>query len=263
MQPLDRLDPARLRALRGVAFDIDDTLTDGGRLGAPAFEALWHLAGAGLALLALTGRPLGWADAFAATWPVLGVVGENGAGWSYRHGGALVTGYRDPAPVRESQQRTLRRIAAKVEQRLPGVRTASDQAARRCDLAFDVGEATRQPPAVVRELAALIEGDGARATVSSVHCHAVPGDWTKASGACGALAETLGLSPKDAGDTFLFVGDSGNDAAAFAFFRTTVGVANVQDHLDALPTPPAFVTASPRGQGFVELAGRILQARRG
>ncbi|MCC6875768.1 MAG: hypothetical protein IT378_15785 [Sandaracinaceae bacterium] len=64
-------------------------------------------------------------------------------------------------------------------------------------------------------------------------------------------------------ERWLFVGDSGNDAAAFAFFSLSVGVANVREHLARLPVPPAYVTERERGAGFAELAARIGEARRG
>ena len=44
--------------------------------------------------------------------------------------------------------------------------------------------------------------------------------------------------------------------------RIEVGVANVAAFLDRLPTPPAYVTEGEAGAGFVELANRVLAARR-
>ncbi len=48
-----------------------------------------------------------------------------------------------------------------------------------------------------------------------------------------------------------------DDAAAFARFPLSVGVANVREHLPRLPVAPAFVTEADRGRGFAEL-GRLL-----
>jgi hypothetical protein len=56
-----------------------------------------------------------------------------------------------------------------------------------------------------------------------------------------------------------FVGDSPNDSACFAAFRTTFGVANVRDYVCRLTVPPRFVTLADRGAGFAELA-RALRA---
>ncbi len=256
MRPLE---PAALAGIRGVAFDIDDTLTTHGRLTGAAYAALERLASAGVRLAAVTGRPLGWADAFAASWPIELAVGENGAGWARREGSSLALGYFDDAPTRAAQRARLEAFEAHVRARMPELRLASDQPARRCDLAFDVGEAERLAPESIAALVAEIERADLRATVSSVHAHAVPGAWDKAAGLVRALGEPAARVQAE----WLFIGDSGNDAAAFSFFARTVGVANVREHLARLPDPPRWVTEGARGEGFAELADAVLEAQGG
>jgi len=256
MIPLSKAD---LRGVDGVAFDVDDTLTTHGVLSAEAYGSLTALHRAGVRLMAVTGRPLGWADAMAATWPIDAAVGENGAGWSWRQGPALRTAYADDPVTRQEQRDVLSAIRRSVRSRMPHVKEAGDQPGRRCDLAFDVAESERLPDPDIESLVALIEEHGATATVSSVHAHAVPGDWDKARGLTGASSDALG-SPLDA-SRWVFVGDSGNDAAAFAHFDRSVGVANVIDQLHRISQPPRWVTDAERGQGFTELAEAILRAR--
>ena len=65
--------------IRGVFFDIDDTVTTDGRLEGSAYLAIEKLHQAGLLTIPITGRPAGWCDMIARFWPVDGVVGENGA----------------------------------------------------------------------------------------------------------------------------------------------------------------------------------------
>lgn len=250
---------ASLAGIDGLAFDVDDTLTTRGALSPDAYDALARLAAAGVRLVALTGRPLGWADAMASMWPITAAVGENGAGWAWREGHALRIGYADDPVTRAEQRDVLAAIRREVHERLPAIREACDQPARRCDLAFDVGESERPSAADVGALVAIIEAHGARALVSSVHAHAVPGRWDKARGAAGAVRDALG-EPLDPA-RWLFVGDSPNDEAAFAFFTHTVGVANVREHLGALRVAPAWVTDAERGAGFVEVAEALLRAR--
>ena len=60
---------------------------------------------------------------------------------------------------------------------------------------------------------------------------------------------------------YAFVGDSGNDAACFAAFRTTFGVANVRASLGRLSVPPRYVASRAMGEGFAEIAAAILSAR--
>jgi len=267
MEPLRAIPDPTLRRLRGVAFDVDDTVTRDGILEEPAFAALWRLREAGLRLVAVTGRPLGWTDVLARQWPVDLAVGENGAGWAWRDAstGAFRTGYfqRDPA-VRAADRERLGRLREEVTRQLPGVSVADDQDARRCDLAFDVGEHHRSPPAERDALVDLIRSRGFRATVSSVHAHAMPGDWDKARGIVAAILGVLGVDLGDPGNVagWAYVGDSPNDAAAFDHFPLSIGVANVRDHDPArLGTPPRFVTSADRGRGFAELAATILAAR--
>ena len=60
---------------------------------------------------------------------------------------------------------------------------------------------------------------------------------------------------------WLFVGDSGNDAAAFAWFSHTAAVANVTRFLDRLPVPPVYVASAECGAGFAEIAQVLLEKR--
>ncbi len=258
MRPLVELDAQHVD---GVVFDVDDTVTRAGVLEREAFEALWALRERGLAAIAVTGRPLGWSDALASTWPVAAAVGENGAGWALRRGPTIETGSFDPPAARVAQAALLECVLTRVRSSLPEVSLATDQPARRADLAFDVGERAKLDPVTIAALVEIIEAEGARSLVSSVHAHAIPGDWDKASGVVRAAA-ALGIDAERLRARFVFVGDSGNDAAAFAFFARTVGVSNVAAHLARLPVPPGFVTPSDRGRGFAEVVGHLLAGTR-
>ena len=261
MLPIRSLSPAIAKSLRGICFDIDDTVTRHGRLESSAYQALFALREAGLKLLAITGRPLGFAEVIARMWPVDAAVGENGGGFVARHGAGLRFGYWDDAATRLAQATQLSILRARVARELPHVNVSSDGWARRCDLAFDVGEEVQLPGADVDRLVAIIESEGARATVSSVHAHAQLGQHDKAKGAALAARELWQLAPETLRDSFLFVGDSGNDAAAFAWFTHTAGVANVTRFLDRLPVPPRYVARAECGAGFTEIAQTVLELR--
>jgi len=247
--------------LRGLVFDIDDTVTRNGVLEPSAYAAMHQLAASGLELIAVTGRPLGWVDVIARQWPVRLAIGENGAGWSWVEGDRFREGYFCSEQERAQQSRLLDAIRREVARVMPHVQVSSDDRARRCDLAFDVGELVSLPRADIDKLVSIIEDFGASSSVSTVHAHAAPGPWNKASGVARALAETMGVDLDSELDRWVFVGDSGNDAEAFAYFPKSVGVANVRAHLDRLPTPPRYVTDAERGEGFAELAGRLMVSR--
>ena len=63
----------------GVFTDIDDTLTTEGAITSDALQALADLKLAGLHVVPITGRPVGWSEPFAQSWPVDAIVAENGA----------------------------------------------------------------------------------------------------------------------------------------------------------------------------------------
>jgi HAD superfamily hydrolase (TIGR01484 family) len=262
VKPIRELTSERVRGLRGVCFDIDDTVTTHGVLDVAAYAALAELRAQGLMLIAVTGRPLGFAEIVARTWCVDAAVGENGAGYIARRPQGMKFGYWDDEATRLEQSVRLGEIRQRVARELPHVRLSSDSWARRCDLAFDVNEEAQLASEDVDALVHIIEGAGANASVSSVHAHAQLGDHDKARGVVRAAQELFDLEADQVQNGFLFVGDSGNDAAAFAWFGVTVGVANVRDFLPRLPVHPEFVTEAARGGGFAELAHVLLELRR-
>ena len=88
MKPILQLrKPGRIR---GLLFDVDETLTTAGKLTAGAYAAMERLKRAGKLVVPITGRPAGWCDHIARMWPVDAVVGENGAFYFGFFGGKLV-----------------------------------------------------------------------------------------------------------------------------------------------------------------------------
>ncbi len=59
------------------------------------------------------------------------------------------------------------------------------------------------------------------------------------------------------------MGDSPNDAPMFAFFRNACGVSSVRRFAGRLEAEPGYVTEGGGGRGFIEVADRLLAARRG
>lgn len=255
MNPLDDM---LLGPVEGVVFDVDDTVTRDGRLEVVALDALYRLRVMGLRTIALTGRPLGWADMIATTWPVDLAIGENGAGWTWREGRALREGYFDPEAVRDEQRVRLEAVRALVRERFPRIRESYDTRARRCDIAFDIGESVDISPSEICALRECIESMGMQTALSSVHLHAIAGEWDKAKGCVRAFESMWELDPDEVRSRYVFIGDSGNDAPAFAYFENTIGVANVREHLDALPVAPRWVTSLDRGRGFEQAVTAIL-----
>lgn len=263
MKPLSALAESEARAVSGVLFDLDDTLLDHGRLPAAAYDSLFRLQRAGLRLVAVTGRPAGWGEVLARQWPVDGVVTENGAIAYSRQGDALVPWDR----AGEAERRARRVRLASVYETLRGefaeARLSDDTHARQSDIALDIGERQSVPPDIIARLEARAHELSVRTLVSSVHLHLTLDHFDKASGTVAFLADRFGDDPTAALRAYAYVGDSGNDAACFFAFATSIGVANVHASLARISVPPRFVTTLPRSAGFVEMAERFIALRGG
>ncbi len=267
MRPLDALDAGEARRLAGVVFDLDDTLLDHGALGEAAYASLFRLREAGLRLIACTGRPAGWGEVLARQWPIDAVVVENGAVAFVVEASGAGTGRRlavvDPlAPAeRRSRRGALLALAGEILDRFPGTALADDNDARRTDVTLDIGEHRRVEADVIRAIMAMARGRGVRTLVSSIHLHLTLETDDKASGTVRLLVEHFGEDATGARFRHAFVGDSANDAAAFAAFALTFGVRNVQGHLHGLTVPPRYLAPAPMGAGFAAVAGRICALR--
>ncbi len=262
MTPLAALPADAARGLTGLLFDLDDTVLTHGVLTKGAYDALWRLHESGLRLVAVTGRPSGWGEVIARQWPIDGAVTENGAVSAVREGHAIRVIVDGSDAEVQARRARLDALVALLTAALPAVRLADDNHARRSDVTWDIGENDRQPPEVIAELTRLIREAGARSTRSSVHVHATFERDDKASGAMRFVHARFGDDVGAALHRWGFVGDSGNDAACFAAFTHTFGVANVKAYARSLSVPPRWITPSERGAGFVELADALLTLRR-
>lgn len=276
MLPLAEWPQGARRAVTGVFTDIDDTLTTHGAITPDALQALADLKAAGLTVIAITGRPIGWCEPFmagehGAPWPVDAMVAENGAV-------AFISSERglQPAPVmykplsklyqhdaatRAANQTRMQQIAARIMFEVPGVFLTRDSVGRETDLAFDYNEFTRQPQQTVQKVLAALQREGMHTTVSSIHIHGCFGNFNKWQGAQWIVRELFQRDLAQELDRWVFVGDSGNDQAMFEHFTQSVGVANIRRFESELTHLPHYVAPSERGAGFAEVARAILEAR--
>jgi HAD superfamily hydrolase (TIGR01484 family) len=264
MTPLAELPCDAVRALRGVFCDIDETLTTDGALTAEAYAALERLHHAGLIVVPITGRPAGWCDHIARMWPVDAVVGENGALYfAYdRDARKLVKRFRDDDATRAAHRARLGAVRDRILAEVPGTALASDQGYREADLAIDYCEdVPRLPDAAVDRIVAIMREAGMTAKISSIHVNGWFGVYDKLGMTRALAQERFGLDLDAERGRFVFVGDSPNDAPMFAYFPSSVGVANVRTFAARLEHAPAYVTRAASGAGFVELADFVLRAR--
>ena len=258
--PLADLPGPLLRAVRGVLTDIDDTLTRDGAIEPAALAALHRLRAEGLPAIAITGRPAGWSEPFAAAWPVAAIVAENGGVMLRAAAGGIALEYAQDAATRAANLDRLRACASAIVASVPGARPAADSAGRLTDIAIDHGEFARLDAARIGEVVAVMRAHGLNATVSSIHVNGWIGDHTKWSGAQWAVLRCTGapLAPAD----WVYVGDSTNDQPMFEQIPLSVAVANIEPFLPQLAMRPAYVTRAERGAGFAEVVDALLAARR-
>ena len=252
---------AALRDVCGVFTDIDDTLTRDGAIEAQALAALNRLAAAGVPVVAITGRPLGWCQPFAAAWPVAAIVAENGAVALVRLGHRTLTEFVQNPAVRETNALRLQQVAARVLRDVPGSTLAQDSAGRATDIAIDHSEFAHLGQAQIDQVLAILRSEGMVATVSSIHVNGWFGDHSKLTAAHWMLQRLFGRRLSDEIDRWVYVGDSTNDQLMFGAFALSVGVANLRRFADRLQCWPAYITQGERGAGFAEVAARLLQAR--
>ena len=270
MRPVSTWPLAERQALQGVFTDIDDTLTTHGQITPDALQALADLQAAGLRVIAITGRPIGWCERFVhpapgqGPWPVDAVVAENGAvAWVPEPAGAtrrFHKVYQQDAALRARNRARMRAVAARIAREVPGAEITQDSAGRETELAIDHAEFAQLTPAQIAQVVALMQAEGMHTTVSSIHTHGCFGLFNKWRGACWVTQLLLGRSLPDALAQWVFVGDSGNDVAMFQHFAHSVGVANIRQLAAGLSHRPRYITQQERGAGFAEAAALILAA---
>lgn len=261
-RPVSSLTREDLADLKGVFCDIDDTLTWEGRLIPAAFQALAELQKAGLRVVPITGRPAGWVDLIARSWPVDGCVGENGGLWFYMNNGKLIERFVQPLPTRLENRRRLDMLADQIVGKVPGCALASDQPYRALDLAIDFAEdVPLMTDSEIDQIVAAFDEIGATCKVSSIHVNGWFGEFNKLEGCRGLVRDLWGEDLEKDKDKYLYFGDSANDEPMFEFFTKSIGVANVATFLPRLKSPPKLITKGNGGYGFREAIEIVLELR--
>lgn len=260
------------RLITGVFTDIDDTLTTEGAITPDALQALGDLKAAGFHVIPITGRPVGWSEPFAQSWPVDAIVAENGAV-------ALISSqirlqpissgreqlskrYQQDESTRLANYARMQQVAARVVREVPGAVISQDSPGRETDIAIDHSEFVHLPPAAIAQAVQIMQSEGMNATVSSIHINGWFGAHNKLAGARWIVRELFGRDLDAEMANWVYVGDSTNDQLMFEAFPHSVGVANIRRFEAELSHKPRYITDGERGAGFAEVAAALLAARR-
>lgn len=282
MLPLASWPLAERQKIIGVFTDIDDTLTTHQAITADALQALSDLKAAGLAVIPITGRPVGWCQPHAlgdsarglSAWAVDAMVAENG-GVAYVPENSDENGlqsihnkrpqlhkiYHSEATTRTTNYVRMQQVAQTIVSQVPGSALSTDHAGRETDIAIDYNEVALLPPDKVAQVVALFQAHGMHATVSSIHINGWFGSHNKLEAARWMTRTLFGRTLDDEIDRWVYVGDSTNDQLMFQHFPHSVGVANINRFAAQLQHWPRYVTQSERGAGFAEVAQALLAAR--
>ena len=269
MQPLAQWPQLDRQRVIGVLTDIDDTLTTDGAITPDALQALHDLKAAGLHVVAITGRPVGWSEEFAMTWPVDAIVAENGAvalQKTYQNGpqskylllNKLSKSYQQPSDIRAANYARMQRVLVRIEREVPGAQRSTDSPGRETDIAIDHSEFTHLAPDRIEQVVQIMQSEGMQATVSSIHINAWYGDHNKLHGARWIVRQLFDRDLDAEIDRWAYIGDSTNDQVMFEAFAHSVGVANIARFTAQLKHLPSYITQGERGAGFAQFSAALL-----
>ena len=269
MLPLRQFPLAQRCRIIGVFTDIDDTLTTEAAITADALQALYDLKAAGLHVIPITGRPVGWSEPFAVSWPVDCILAENGSAALFNPQKCqkplsnmreqLSKSYQTDTHQRAMNFARMQQVLARIERDIAGAQRTTDSAGRETDIAIDHSEFTHLPPERIAQVVQIMQSEGMNATVSSIHINGWYGTHNKLQGAHWIVRELWGRNLDAELDQWVYVGDSTNDQLMFEAFAHSVGVANIARFLPELEHKPRYITLAERGAGFAEFARFLLR----
>jgi HAD superfamily hydrolase (TIGR01484 family) len=257
-----------------VFTDIDDTLTTDGAITPDALQALHDLKAAEFTVIAITGRPVGWSEAFAAAWPVDAIVAENGsvalsqarflnqiASKSLQNNDSLLSKtYQLDATTREINYSRMQQVLTRIEREVQGAKRSTDSPGRETDIAIDHSEFTQLPQESIVRVVKIMQSEGLQATVSSIHINGWIGSHNKLQGAHWIVRELFGRDLEQEMHRWAYVGDSTNDQLMFEAFESSIGVANIARFLPDLLHKPQYLCDQERGAGFAQVAQLLISS---
>jgi len=251
----------KIKELKYLFTDIDDTLTEGGKLHDDAYTAMWKLYRKGVKVIPVTGRPAGWCELILRTWPVEAVIGENGGFYfSFNKDKKVHREFFMSNKEQNENRKKLDLVKDEVLTNVKGSDVASDQFCRLMDLAIDFKEDVPElEKDDIHRIVEIFKKHGAQAKVSSIHVNGWFGDYNKSKMVRYFCKTHLNKEFSDINKNSIFIGDSPNDEENFGLFENSVAVKNIDEFLNDMNTEPKFITNLEGGKGFVEMVKELVK----
>ena len=227
MRPVSQSGDA-FRSVTTLVSDVDDTITSDGRLLPCALEAMYRLERAGVRIVLLTGGSAGWSDVYIRQWPVSCVIAESGAVCLTKDERGQIV-YRTNPVIRPEEIKKREAFLSSLDKE----KLSSDQYARLHDIAVDLSKCTG---CELEKIKGEALENGAFMAQSSIHLN-------------------IWFSPRSG---MAYIGDSLPDEPMFASFPLSAGTKRVADNQKSFSHLPSYVCSFYGGEGFAELADRIL-----
>lgn len=255
---IDNVKNEELQDIRFVLTDMDETLTYQGRLQARTYESLERLQNAGIHVIPVTAASAGWADQMARMWPVEGVIAENGGLFLTRntsnHGVDRHYWHGDEFL---KNRKELGKILRMIQHRQPWLEVSDDQDFRLTSIAFKLPVVHEQTQQLVDEL----QKQGCGYTINNLWVLGWLGQYDKLIMSRSILNRFYALEESDEQASVFYSGDSLNDAPMFKFYKKSLGMSTINNVLKVMPALPSWISKFPGGEGFVDGAVRILNAK--
>ena len=246
--------------------DLDDTISTHGLLTDSVYQSLWALNKAGVKVIVVTGACVGWCDHLARSWPITGVIGENGAFYFSREGdvadhGKLQRQYWSSLEQLQQEQQSL---LGKFTDHFDDFESylTHDQHYRLAEVAVNVSQDLTQPD-LARKAKVLdfCQQENISHSVSSIHINTWVSDNSKRQMCERVVQGFFGKSLNELTDQVIYSGDSLNDEEMFSVLNLSVGVANIAAVKDQMQSLPTYITPDSHGAGFEQIAEAIIADR--
>lgn len=245
---------------RYVFADIDETITEHGRIRSATLAAFERLQDAGIKTGLLTGRPAGWANAMIQYFPVDTVLSENGAlgFWRDEKNGDEIHTWEHHNTMRIASDEG-RAFVASVAEKFPTAIFSQDNDYRLFDFAVEIAATKHADPSFdFKNLTDFVDEHKWQVKESSIHFNIWKGVYDKLGG-LSLFLKAQGINPDEIKANSVFAGDSPNDEPLFGWFDNSYGVAGVEKYLPIIKQHPTHILKGEEGAGFRELADKILR----